>query len=83
MRVEQVIYVAPGGAVAGVAFLTIAAQCTAAPLDLTVVEDDALDAIEQFAAQHVILFEGTPADGVRAAAEATKATGKPMHFQLS
>ena len=50
---DSVIYVAPGGAVAAVAFLTIASQCTAAPLDITVMQADAEDAIEQFEAIEV------------------------------
>lgn len=80
---DSVIYVAPGGAVAAVAFLTIASQCTAAPLDITVMQADAEDAIEQFEAKHVILFDKVPADGIRAAAEAIKAAGKIMYIHTA
>jgi|TARA_B110000196_G_C21142020_1_gene664371 acyl-CoA synthetase (AMP-forming)/AMP-acid ligase II len=80
---DAVIYVAPGGAVAAVAFLTIASQCTAAPLDLTVMQADAEDAIEQFEAKHIILFDKAPADGIRAAAEAVKAAGKIMYIHTA
>jgi len=75
---DSVIYVAPGGAAAAVAFITIASQCIAAPLDLTVMQADAADAIDQFEAKHIILFEGVPADGVRAAAMAVRAAGKTI-----
>ena len=46
-------------------------------------EADAADAIEQFEAQHVILFEGAPADGIRAAAEAVKAAGQSMYIHTA
>eukprot|EP00308_Calcidiscus_leptoporus_P011576 CAMPEP_0119370154 /NCGR_PEP_ID=MMETSP1334-20130426/16552_1 /TAXON_ID=127549 /ORGANISM="Calcidiscus leptoporus, Strain RCC1130" /LENGTH=2388 /DNA_ID=CAMNT_0007387159 /DNA_START=53 /DNA_END=7219 /DNA_ORIENTATION=- len=72
---DAVVYVVPGGAIAAVAFLTIAAQCIAAPLDPTTVQNDAADALEQFGAEHVILFDGVSTEAVRAAAEATTQSG--------
>lgn len=70
---DSVVYVVPGGVIAAVAFLTVAAQATAAPLDPTIVQNDAFDALEQFSAKHVILFQGAPHDAVIGAVEQAKA----------
>ena len=67
---DVVIYAAPPGCVAAVAFLSVAAQTTAAPLGGNESEKDAAGALELFGAKHVIVFEGYPADGIRAAAAA-------------
>jgi len=66
---ETVVYIAPGGAIAAVAFLVVAAQATAAPLEPTIAQADALDALEQFGAAHVLLFDGAPHEAVLAAVE--------------
>jgi acyl-CoA synthetase (AMP-forming)/AMP-acid ligase II len=73
---EVVVYVVPGGAIAAVAFLTIATQCTAAPLDPTTVKDDAADALEQFEAKHVIIFDGVPDQNIREAVEMANTAGQ-------
>ena len=62
---EVVAYGAPdgGGAVSALAFLAIAAQTTAAPLAPNTTEPDAMQALEQFNAKHLILFENLENDG--------------------
>ena len=49
------------------AFLSIAAQTTAAPLAQNMQENDAIYFIEQFDAKHLILFEGVENPGLDAA----------------
>lgn len=75
---EVVAYAAPpgGGAMAVVAFLSIGAQTAAAPLAPGTAEPDALDALDQFDAKHLILFDGVECPGVQAAFEKYAATGK-------
>jgi len=76
---EVVAYGAPGGggAIPALAFLSIGAQTAAAPLAPGTTEPDALDALDQFQAVHLILFDGVKCPGVEAAfvqyAEAGKA----------
>lgn len=53
-----VAYVSPYGAVGAVAFVTIAAQCTAAPLNPESSESDYLLALEQIQPDLVITFDG-------------------------
>ena len=65
-----VAYAAPPGCVAAVAFLTIAAQCTAAPLDPAITQADAASALQQLEAKHVVLFDGVKAEGLQRAAAA-------------
>ena len=55
---------------AAVAFVAVASQCVAAPLDPAMSEADVLAVFEQFSVKHVLLFEGLKADGLRAAAAA-------------
>jgi len=66
---EVVAYCAPpgGSAVAAMAFLSIGAQTVAAPLSAGMFEPDVLDALDQFRARHLILFEGVDCPGVEAA----------------
>lgn len=68
---EIVAYGAPpgGGAAAALAFLSIGAQTTAAPLAPSMTEPDVLDALDQFHVKHLILFEGVDAPGVKDAFE--------------
>jgi len=75
---EVVAYVAPpgGGAAAALAFLSIGAQTAAAPLAMGTAEPDALDALDQFNAKHLILFEGLDAPGCKAAFEIFASSGK-------
>jgi acyl-CoA synthetase (AMP-forming)/AMP-acid ligase II len=66
---EVVAYGAPpgGSAAAALAFLSIGAQTAAAPLAPGMTEPEALDALLQFDARHVILFEGVDCPGIEAA----------------
>ena len=66
---EVVAYGAPpgGSAAAALAFLSIGAQTAAAPLAPGMTEPDVLDALDQFDAKHLILFEGVDCPGVEAA----------------
>jgi len=66
---EVVAYGAPGGggAVPALAFLSIGAQTAAAPLAPGTTEPDTLDALDQFQAVHLILFDGVKCPGVEAA----------------
>ncbi len=75
---EVVAYGAPpgGGAVPALAFLSIGAQTAAAPLAPGTAEPDALDALEQFHAKHLILFEGVDCPGVEAAFRNYASQGK-------
>jgi acyl-CoA synthetase (AMP-forming)/AMP-acid ligase II len=79
---EIVAYLAPpgGSAASALAFLSISAQTCAAPLSQTTTEPDALAALEQFGAKHVIIFEDAAAPiaapGVVAAFKAFAATGR-------
>ena len=75
---EIVSYAAPpgGSALAAVAFLSIGAQTAAAPLAPGTAEPDALDALDQFDAKHLILFDGVECPGVEAAFETYAASGK-------
>jgi len=77
---QVVAYGAPpgGGAVPAVAFLSIGAQTAAAPLAPGTAEPDALDALEQFGASHLVLFEGVVCPGVTAAFEAYAAQGNAV-----
>jgi acyl-CoA synthetase (AMP-forming)/AMP-acid ligase II len=74
---EVVAYGAPpgGGAAAAMAFLCIGAQTTAAPLAPGMTEPEVLDALDQFHAKHLILFEGVNAPGVKDAFEKYAADG--------
>jgi hypothetical protein len=74
---EVVAYGAPpgGGAAAAMTFLSIGAQTTAAPLAPGMTEPEVLDAIDQFHAKHLILFEGVEAPGVRDAFTKYAASG--------
>jgi hypothetical protein len=75
---DVVAYAAPpgGGAAAALAFLSIGAQTAAAPLAPNTTEPDALDALDQFKANHLILFEGVDSPGVEAAFNTYAASGK-------
>lgn len=75
---EVVAYVAPpgGGAPAVLAFLSIGAQTTAAPLAASLTEPDVLDALDQFNAKHVILFEDVESPGCKDAFEKYTADGR-------
>jgi hypothetical protein len=75
---EVVAYTAPpgGGAAAALAFLSIGAQTAAAPLAPNTTEPDALDALDQFKANHLILFDGMDCPGVEAAFATYAANGK-------
>ena len=64
------------GAVPALAFLSIMAQTTAAPLAPSSQESDAIYFLEQFNAKHLILFEGVECPGLEAAFEKYAATGK-------
>ena len=63
---EVVAYGAPpsGSATVVVAFLSIGAQTIAAPLAPGMTEPDVLDALDQFHAKHLILFEGVDNPGI-------------------
>jgi hypothetical protein len=63
---EVVAYAAPpgGSAAAALAFISIGAQTAAAPLAPSMMEPDVLDALDQFNARHLILFEGVDCPGV-------------------
>jgi acyl-CoA synthetase (AMP-forming)/AMP-acid ligase II/peptidoglycan/LPS O-acetylase OafA/YrhL len=75
---EVVVYGSPpgGGAPAAVTFISIGAQTAAAPLAPGTTEPDALDALDQFDAKHLILFEGVKCPGVEAAFTQYAAQGK-------
>ena len=66
---DVVAYCTPpgGSATATLAFLSIASQSTAVPLAPNLTKADALDALDQFEANHLILFEGIDCKGVREA----------------
>ena len=73
---EVVAYAAPGGsALAAVAFLAVASQAVAVPLDPALSEPDAARALQQLRPRHLILFEHVPSPGLRAAAAAAAAKG--------
>ena len=82
---EVVSYAAPpgGSAVAAVAFLSIGAQAAAAPLAPGTTEPDALDALDQFGAKHLILFDGVECPGVKTAFEKYAATGSAKIYRAS
>jgi len=82
---EVVAYGAPpgGGAVAAAAFLCIGAQTTAAPLAPGMMEPDAEDALDQFDAKHLILFEGIDNPGIEAAFLKRAASGKAKLHRAS
>ena len=75
---DVVAYAAPpgGGAAAALAFLSIGAQTAAAPLAPNTAEPDALDALNQFKANHLLLFDGVDCPGVEKAFETYAANGK-------
>jgi len=75
---EVIAYGAPpgGGAVPAVAFLCFGAQTAAAPLAPGTTEPDAMDALDQFEAKHLLLFDGVDNPGVEAAFEAYAKQGK-------
>ena len=75
---EVVAYGAPsgGGAVPAVAFLAFGAQTAAAPLAPGTTQPDALDALDQFGATHLVLFQGVDCPGVEAAFRAYVGMGK-------
>jgi oxalate---CoA ligase len=62
--------------VAAVAFLSIGAQTTASPLAPNSAEPDVLDALDQFHAHHLILFEGVDCPGIEAAFQQYSSQGK-------
>ena len=64
------------GAVAAVAFLSIASQVTAAPIAPSATEDDASYLLEKYDAKHLILFEGVDYAGLDAIAAKMLASGK-------
>jgi len=66
---QVVAYAVPAGAAGAVAFLAVASQAVAAPLDASVKASEAKSALVQFGVQHVILFEGVPAAGLQKAVE--------------
>ena len=82
---EVVAYAAPpgGSALSAVAFLSIGAQTAAAPLAPGTAEPDALDALDQFDAKHLILFEGVECPGVEAAFEKYAADGNAKIHRAS
>ncbi len=82
---EVVAYAAPpgGSAMAAVAFLSIGAQTAAAPLAPSTAEPDALDALDQFDAKHLILFDGVECPGVEAAFEKYAEAGKAKIHRAS
>eukprot|EP00984_Skeletonema_dohrnii_P025018 scaffold14161_cov121-Skeletonema_dohrnii-CCMP3373.AAC.2 len=82
---EVVSYAAPpgGSAMAAVAFLSIGAQTAAAPLAPGTAEPDALDALDQFGAKHLILFDGVECPGVESAFEKYAATGSAKIHRAS
>jgi acyl-CoA synthetase (AMP-forming)/AMP-acid ligase II len=65
-------------AVSALAFLSIMAQTTAAPLAPNTSESDAYYFLEQCNAKHLILFEGVDNPGLDAAFEKYAATGKAI-----
>lgn len=75
---EVVAYGAPGGggAIPALAFLSVGAQTTAAPLAPGTTEPDTLDALDQFEAAHLILFDGVNCPGVEAAFTQYASAGK-------
>ena len=82
---EVVAYAAPtgGSAMSAVAFLSIGAQTAAAPLAANTAEPDALDALDQFDAKHLILFDGVECPGVEAAFEKYAAEGNARIHRAS
>lgn len=82
---EVVAYLAPpgGSATAAAAFLSIASQAIAAPFSPSMTENDALAALSQYGARHMILFDGVLAPGVRAAFESHAAAGKARLHRAS
>lgn len=80
---DVVAYSAPpgGGAAAAMAFLSVGAQTTAAPLAPGMTEPDVLDALDQFHAKHLILFEGMDSPGVEDAFKKYAADGNGiLHY---
>jgi len=75
---EVVAYGGPGngGAVAAVAFLSIASQVTAAPIAPSATEDDASYLLDKYDAKHLILFEGVEYAGLDTIATKMLASGK-------
>ena len=65
---DVVAYNVPPGPVGASAFLSIASQCTAAPLDPGIAEDDAYEALTSCEVTRVIIFRGTGSDAVEKAA---------------
>ena len=66
---DVVAYAVPPGAIGAVAFLMVASQAVAAPLDATIKLAEAKSALLQFKVQHVIFFEGLASAGLRTAVE--------------
>ena len=64
------------GAVPALAFLSIMAQTTAAPLAPSTTEPDVLDLLEHFRAKHLILFDGVDNPGLDAAFGKMAARGR-------
>ena len=77
---DVVAYIAPAGgsSVGALAFLSISAQTTAAPLAPNVTEQDCYDACEQFNARHMILFENVDSPGAERAFKRYSEEGKGM-----
>jgi hypothetical protein len=75
---ELVAYLAPpgGSAASAAVFLSIGAQACAVPLAQSTTEPDALSALNQFGAKHLILFEGVESPGVVAAFRSFAASGR-------
>jgi len=65
---DVVAYNVPPGPVGAVAFLSIASQCTAVPLDPGIAEDDAYEALTSCGVTRVIIFRGTGSDAAEKAA---------------
>ena len=74
---DVVAYLAPAGgsATAAAAFLSIAAQTCAVPFSPNMSESDALVALKQYRVQHIVLFDGVAAPGVRAAFDSYAGSG--------
>ena len=76
---EVVVYVVDGASALGaVSLLTVGAQTAAAPLIASTSQSDALAALKQFEAKHVIFFEGMSAKGIEAAVEEFNQNGRHL-----
>lgn len=74
---EVVVYVVDGASALGaVSLLAVGAQTAAAPLIASTSQSDALAALKQFEAKHVIFFDGMSAKGIEAAVEEFNQNGR-------